>query len=123
MKRILIVDDEISAARLLKANLEQTGNYEVQVENWAEDAVATAREFKPDLVLLDILMPRMFGGDVAAAFRADPELSKIHRVFLTGAVRRSVLQEHGGVISGDRYLAKPASLDEIIQCIEEELAQ
>ena len=123
MKRILIVDDEVGATRLLKASLEQTGHYEVRVENWPEEAVAAAREFKPDLVLLDVLMPRMFGGNVAAALQTDPELARIPRVFLTGAVRRSVLQEHDGVISGDRYLAKPASLEEIIRCIEEELSK
>jgi PleD family two-component response regulator len=56
-KRILIVDDEVGAARLLKANLEQTNRYEVRVENWPEDAATAARQFKPHLVLLDIIMP------------------------------------------------------------------
>ena len=117
-KRILIVDDEVGSTRLLKANLERTNGYEVRVENWAEDAVPAAREFKPHLVLLDVLMPRMPGGNVAAAFKADPELKHTPIVFLTGAVRRQTVAEHEGNISGYPFLAKPASMEEIIKMIE-----
>jgi CheY-like chemotaxis protein len=117
-KRILIVDDELAAARLLKANLEDTGRYEARVEKWPEDAVAAAREFRPHLVLLDIFMPRMPGGNVVAAFEADPVLKDTPIVFLTGAVRRHQVEEHEGIISHHPCLAKPASVEEIISCIE-----
>jgi CheY-like chemotaxis protein len=120
-KRILIVDDEAGSARLLKANLEQTGRYVTRIENWPEDAVSVAREFKPDLVLLDVLMPRMLGGNVAAAFKADPELMNIPVVFFTAAVRKSIVADHDGVINGNPILAKPASTDEIVRCIEANL--
>jgi CheY-like chemotaxis protein len=117
-KRILIVDDEAGAARLLKANLEQTGRYEARVENWPEDAVAAAREFKPHLVLLDILMRRMPGGNVAAAFEADPALKDTPIIFLTAAVRREQVEDHEGIISDRPCLAKPASLEQIVEFIE-----
>ena len=117
-KRILIVDDEAGSARLLKANLEQTQRYEVRVENWPEDAAAAARQFKPHLLLLDIGMPRMPGGNVAAAFAADPKLNDIPIVFLTAAVRRDVVEDHAGIICDHPCLAKPASLEEIIEAIE-----
>jgi CheY-like chemotaxis protein len=119
--RILIIDDEAGSARLLKANLEQTGRYLARIENWPEDAVSVAREFKPDLVLLDVLMPRMLGGNVAVAFKADPELMNIPLVFLTAAVRKSIVAEHDGVINGNPIIAKPASTDEIVRCIEANL--
>ena len=77
-KKILLVDDEKSFTSLLKLNLEDTGDYEVHVENWAEDAYPAAQRFKPDLVLLDIIMPRMPGGDVAAQIDA-PELDERRR--------------------------------------------
>ena len=51
-KRVLLVDDEKSFTNLLKLNLEDTSEYEVRVENWAEDALAAARDFKPDIVRL-----------------------------------------------------------------------
>jgi CheY-like chemotaxis protein len=119
--RILYVDDEIGAARLLKVNLEATGRYEVQVQNWPEDALATAREFKPDLILLDIIMPRMPGGNVVEVFEHDPELKNVPIVFFTAAVWRERVQEHDGIICDHPCLAKPAQLNEISAFIDANL--
>ena len=117
-KRILVVDDEKSLTNLLKLNLEETGNYEVRAENWAEDAVPAAREFKPDLILLDIIMPRMPGGNVAAEIDADPQLKGTPIVFLTAAVRKHQVEENEGIICEHPCLAKPASIEEVIAAIE-----
>lgn len=117
-KRILLVDDEKSLTTLLKLNLEDTGNYDVHVENWPEDALAAAREFKPDLVLLDIIMPRLPGGNVAAQIDSDPLLKGTPIVFLTAAVRRSQVEDNDGIICEHPCLAKPASVDEVIAMIE-----
>ncbi len=120
-KRILVVDDEVGFTRLLKLNLEQTNRYEVRVANWAEDALPFAQEFRPDLVLLDVFMPRLLGGDVAASLRADRSLRSTPIVFLTAAVSKLRVKEHGGVISGYPILAKPASVQEVIDKIEQRL--
>lgn len=117
-KRILVVDDEASFTRLLKLNLEQTADYEVKVENGAERALNAAREFRPDLILLDMVMPGMFGGDLAALLRADAEVSRTPVVFLSAAVGRQRVQENHGRIGGYPFIAKPASLDEIVTGIE-----
>jgi len=117
-KRILLVDDEKSFTNLLKLNLEETGAYEVRVENWAEDACGAAREFKPDLVLLDIIMPRMPGGNVAAQIQKDPQLKDTPIVFLTAAVRPHQVEEHEGIICDFPCLAKPASVEKVIEMIE-----
>jgi CheY-like chemotaxis protein len=122
-KRILIVDDEISFTRLLKLILEQTNDYVVCVENRAEDALTTAQEFRPDLVLLDIMMPRMSGGDIAARLRADADLKTTPIVFFTAAVSKTRVKEQDGVISGFPCLAKPASVEEVIEQIERGLAK
>lgn len=119
--RILYVDDEVGAARLLKLNLEATGRYEVNVQNWPEDALATAREFKPDLVLLDLIMPRMPGGNVVAEFENDPELKNTPIVFFTASVWRERIEEHDGIICDHPCLAKPAWLDEITEFIDANL--
>jgi CheY-like chemotaxis protein len=121
MKKVLLVDDEPSFTRLLKLNLEQTGHYQVHAVNWAEDALPAAREFKPDIVLLDVMLPRMFGGDVAALLRADPELQKVPIVFLTAAVPKQRIAEHEGMISGFPFLPKPVELQQVIACIEQQL--
>ena len=121
-KKILIVDDEKSLTTLLKLNLEEAGDYEVRVENWAEDALPAAREFKPDLVLLDIIMPRMSGGDVVAQFRADPALKDTPIVFITAAIAPHIVDEMEGRIptAADDLpcLAKPVSLEKVIEAIE-----
>lgn len=118
-KRILIVDDEVAAARLLKANLEQADRYEVRVENWPEDALAAARQFMPDLVLLDVMMPHIDGGDLATRIRANRKLQRIPIVFLTAAVKRAELPPGGGMIGGLRFLAKPLELEEVRHCLSE----
>jgi CheY-like chemotaxis protein len=117
-KKVLLVDDEKSFTTLLKLNLEQTGNYEVRVVNWPEDALATAQEFRPNIVLLDIIMPRLPGGNVAAQFEADPALKDVPIVFLTAAVQRRRLEEMDGIISGRPCLTKPATVEEIVAMIE-----
>jgi CheY-like chemotaxis protein len=117
-KKVLLVDDEKSFTNLLKLNLEQTGSYEVRVENWGEDALPAAKEFRPDVMLLDIIMPRMPGGNVVALFEADPEMQKLPIIFLTAAIQRSTVAMHDGVICGHPCIAKPAGVDEIVAMIE-----
>ena len=117
-QRILLVDDEKSFTNLLKLNLEDTGSYEVRVENWAEDAFKAATEFKPDLIFLDIVMPRMPGGNVASQIKADPALKDTPIVFLTAAVRKHQVVENDGIICDLPCLAKPASMDEVLAAIE-----
>jgi CheY-like chemotaxis protein len=117
-KRVLLVDDEKSFTTLLKLNLEESGDYEVRVENWAEDTFNAAREFKPDIILLDIIMPRLPGGNVAAQLGEDPELKDIPIVFLTAAVRRHQVEDHEGVICDHPCIAKPASMEEVVAAIE-----
>jgi len=117
-KRILLVDDEKSLTSLLKLNLEETGAYDVRVENWPEDAVPAAREFKPHLILLDLIMPRMPGGNVASLIDNDPQLKGTPIVFLTAAVRKQQVEENEGIICDHPCLAKPATVEEVIAAIE-----
>jgi DNA-binding response OmpR family regulator len=120
-KRILLIDDEVSFTRLLKLNLEQMRNYEGRVENGAEHAVRAAREFCPDLVLLDIIMPRLIGNDVAERFRAEAELTRIPIVFLSAACSRNSADEPNRALANFPYIAKPATVEEVIDGIERHL--
>jgi two-component system, OmpR family, response regulator len=121
-KRILVVDDEASFTRLLKLNLEQTGDYEVLTENAPAQAVSAARRFKPDLVLLDVMMPEMDGGTLAASLRASPALEQVPIVFLTAAVKKQEVASHRGLIGGFPFIAKPVDLAELIECLKHHLA-
>ena len=89
LRRILVVDDEAAFTRLLKINLESTRRYLVQVENDPTLALPAALDFHPELVLLDVMMPGIDGGDVVNRFRQHPDLRQIPVIFLTAAVRHA----------------------------------
>jgi len=121
-KKILVVDDEASITRLLKLNLEKNGAFMVRTENEGTKALAAAREFKPDLILLDVMMPDIDGGDVAAIIQADPLLRNVPVVFLTAAVKKEELDAKGGMIGGFPYIAKPLDVKGVTAVIERTLA-
>jgi len=120
-KRILVVDDEPSITRLLKLNLEQTGDYLVWTENSPSTAPAAAKEFRPDLILLNVMMPGQDGGELASAFHAEPAIQNVPIVFLTAAVTREEVRTRNGVIGGQPFLAKPVNLHEVLACLERHL--
>jgi CheY-like chemotaxis protein len=115
----LLVDDEASFTRLLKLGLEETHRYVVETENRPADAVRRAVEFQPHVVLMDVMMPGLDGGELAAQFRANPKLRPIPIVFLTAAIKRAEVSAHGGEIGGCRFLAKPVDLDEVLACLDQ----
>ena len=119
--RILLIDDEIALTEILKINLEETGRFEVRVENRGAAAVATACAFKPDVVFLDVIMPDMDGGQVAAELRGDPRLSHVPIVYLTAIVSKQETRRTDGVIGGHAFIAKPVGVAEVIACIERHL--
>jgi CheY-like chemotaxis protein len=119
-KRVFIVDDESGFTRLLKLTLEKSGRYTVLEENDGTKAWLAAREFKPDIILLDVVMPKVDGGEVAQQIRSDPSLAHVPIIFLTAIVSA---KEGGHEIGGFPFLAKPVSLDAIVQCIEEHLGE
>jgi CheY-like chemotaxis protein len=118
-KRLLIVDDESGFTRLLKLTLEKSGGYIVREENDGTNAWLTARDFRPDIILLDIVMPKIDGGDVAQQIRSDPMLAHVPIVFLTAIVSR---KETKTEIGGFPFLSKPVSLEAIKTCLAEHFA-
>ena len=122
-KRLLIVDDDPGLARMLKVNLEGAGAFEVRVETTASTAFSAAREFMPHLILLDVMMPGMDGGEVAAKIHGSRALKDVPIVFLTAAVQPQEIKSRGGVIGGYPYLAKPVELDTLLACIEKHIGK
>ena len=86
-------------------------------------ALQAAREFKPDLMLLDVMMPDMSGDEVSAQLREDEELSNIKYVFMTAIVTKDETEAMGSNIGGNEFLAKPVKTDELIATIERVLAE
>lgn len=121
-RRILVVDDKASDSQLVKLCLEQTNDYVVQEENDAKQAMATAVEFRPHLILLDVRMPGMDGGELAACIQANPNLSGVPIVFLTALVTKSEIAAGNGRSGKYPMLAKPIILQELIACVKQTLA-
>jgi DNA-binding NtrC family response regulator len=112
-KKLLWVDDDVDLTELLCMRFELEGEFEVRVANQAEDAMPIAREYKPDVVILDVRMPRMFGGDIAARLQAEAGFEQTPFLFHSGTVKHERVAEHDGVIGGFPFLAKPATYEQL----------
>ena len=120
-RRILIVDDEPGITQLLRLNLEKTGHYTVRTENEADRVLSAATEFKPDLMILDVMMPGMSGGELAGKLRNTRTFKTLPIVFLTAAVKQHEVDARDGVIGGFPYIAKPLNVKGVIEIIQKNL--
>ena len=119
--KVLLIDDEVDFTELLAANLEESG-YEVRQINDPTKALAEARKFQPDLCIIDLVMPRMDGGDVVSALKDDFHLSKTPVLMLTALVEENPddpgeLQMKGGL----PFVSKTSDLEVIINAIKVQL--
>ena len=113
---ILVVDDEQDLLDLIEYNLRKEGFQVLKAEN-GQDAIHIAKEMKPDLVLLDIMMPQMDGIEVCDRMREDPDLKKIPIIFLTA--RSDEKTEVEGLNKGaDDFITKPISTTKLISRIK-----
>ena len=121
-KRILVIDDERDMTLLVRLNLHKTGRYEVREENNASRALATAREYRPDLILLDVMMPELDGGDVLALLKDDSRLREVPVVFLTATVLKEEVKSKGGTIGGYPFIPKPFQVETLVSQIDKMLS-
>jgi DNA-binding response OmpR family regulator len=119
--RVLIVDDDVNLSRLMRLMLEKTQMYEVAVENRAANVMATARDFNPGLVLLDVDMPGKDGGEVAHEMQKDSVLKYAKILFITALVSKNEAGMRAAVRNGMRYLAKPVDSMILLDTIEDML--
>jgi len=115
-KRVLIVDDEPNIVTALEFLLEKRG-YEVRVAVNGEAAMAEVEAFKPDLVLLDVMMPKVSGYEVCQRMRANPQWRGIKIVMLS-AKGREVEVSKGMSLGADLYVTKPFSSAELVATID-----
>jgi len=107
----LVVDDEPAVTRVIVRFLEKPAIYEVIAINDPTKAVEAARDFHPDLVVLDIIMSALDGGEVLAELRPDTEFSDIPAIFLTGLVSEEEVGLDGYEINGDPVIPKTVRAD------------
>ena len=118
--RILIVDNSSKFTRTARLLLEQTGNYVACAVNDPRRALETARSFKPDLVLVDLIMPQADGSEVAAQLEADWALHEVPIVFVTALITPEEARD-GRRIKGHRVVPKPTRGFDLIRVVEENL--
>ena len=111
-KQILIVEDERGVAVAIQFLMEQQG-HDVLVAERGEDALDLVYKYKPDLVLLDIMLPGISGWEVCEIIRLDPDYRNVKIVFLT-ARKSEVEIARGLALGADAYITKPFSNDQLI---------
>ena len=120
-KKILIVDDEPNIVVPLEFLMKQN-NYEVQTAGTGEKAIDLILTWKPDLVLLDIMLPGMDGYEVCQKIRQLKEFNRLKIVFLS-AMARSIDIAKGMGLSADDYITKPFATDYVVSKIKSLLAE
>lgn len=113
--RVLIIEDEPHIVLSLEFLLQREG-YEIATAAEGEEGLALARSFKPDVVLLDIMMPGRSGYEVCRAIKADPELASIPVIMLT-AKAQEVERVKGLELGAAAYLAKPFGNAEVLEAV------
>jgi CheY-like chemotaxis protein len=115
-KRILVCDDDPVILRLLQVNLELEG-YEVLLAHHGEKAIEIAVDEHPDLVILDIMMPRMDGYQTCQMIKSQDETRDIPVVFLSAKAQASDI-EKGKSFGVDDYLTKPFDPSDLIAVVD-----
>ena len=118
--RILLVDDDVETARLLARFL--ASEYEVTVANDGVEGLAAARTAHPDLIVTDVMMPRLDGFSMVRALRESPQSARVPVIFVTARTRAEDILE--GIQAGAlHYLTKPIQLDKLAQKVHGALAR
>ena len=118
MRWVLVVDDEADFTFFLKKNLEATGKFEVSVCNDSAKAVTEVLRLKPDIVLLDVMMPGMTGEDIANALQEREDTRRIPVVFMTSIVSAEEAEESSHRIGGHLFVAKPVKVEELLRVLD-----
>ena len=117
--KILIVNDEPNIVISLEFLMKKEG-FEVAVAGDGEEALACVASFNPDLILLDVMMPKKSGFEVCEALRADPGRAGLKIIMLTAKGRDTEMAK-GLAIGADAYVTKPFSTKELVGAVKEML--
>ncbi len=121
-KQILIVDDELDGLSVLEKGLAAVG-YSVITASCGKDVIGLAKSKCPDLIILDLEMPDIYGGDIVRMLNKDTETKKIPVMFLTGMFPKEEERKGGRVVAGHVLFEKPYDILEIVTAIEELLGE
>ncbi len=113
--KVLVVDDEPEITDIVETFLTEAG-YTVSVENHSRQAIAKAIQFKPDVVILDIMMPELDGYAICQEIKQDPKLANVPIIFLTGKDRNDDMGRSFKA-GGDMFIKKPFSCERLLEIV------
>lgn len=121
-KKVLVVDDEVHIVQIVKFNLEKRGGYIVITAKNGAEGLVVAKEQKPDLILSDVMMPKMSGFEFCKAVKSDAEIKNIPFIILTAKGQETDIKD--GELSGaDDYITKPFSPKSLLTKVAEILGE
>jgi CheY-like chemotaxis protein len=120
-KKVLIVDDEPGIVEIVEFELKFHG-YEVITASSGKEGLEKCKRLKPDVVIMDIMMPGMTGNQAAEEIKSDPSTSHIPIIFLTGMVRTKEVPKDR-VTGGQYVLAKPFKNDQLLSMLRKVLIE
>lgn len=118
MTNILVIDDDVHYCRTLKKVLELRGGYSVRATTHGKEGIELARRHRPDMILLDIMMPGMNGTEVAAELLKNATTMSIPIMFVTGLIKHHEAERREGIVGNQHMMAKPVIIDDLILRIE-----
>lgn len=118
MKKLLVIDDEEYFCRAVKKAIEMKRDLQVLTATRGDEGLRLARTQKPDLILLDIVMPGMMGTQVAEELLQDPDTASIPVIFVTAIVKKEEAEREMGFLGGRMFVAKPVVVDELLKKID-----
>ncbi|HHM12571.1 MAG TPA: response regulator [Planctomycetaceae bacterium] len=113
-RKVLIVDDDQGLVDLLVDVFEQDGRFEIKTANNGFDAGMLVKEFRPDLVVLDVMLPDINGKEVCQRVRSDPTLESVKIICISGMVERDKVQELRDA-GADDFMQKPFQVDQVLE--------
>lgn len=116
LKKILIIDDEASFCRLVKMNLEISGKFSVFICQEGKEGLRMARQILPDVILLDIMMPKTDGFQVLSALKGDAKTAEIPVIMISASSDDTIRVRVGQ--TGCQYIPKPVNTKDLISKIE-----
>lgn len=119
VKKILVIDDEENFCRVLKKALELKGNFQVLTATQGAEGIQLAKDQRPDVILLDVMMPGMFGTQIAEILSENPVTRSIPIIFVTAVITPAQAGGSGYIADKHPCIAKPVNIGEVIRKINE----
>ena len=113
-RKVLIVDDDVELAELLKDVFDRDGRFDVQTANNGFDAGMQVKEFKPDLMVLDVMLPDINGKEVCQRVRSDRNMDALKIICISGMVEQDKISELTDA-GADDFMNKPFTVDSLLE--------